>query len=238
MSPIYLYLHLFTISFPLIRSFEPKVQYVKKWKSLFPAIIITATFFLVWDVMFTSRGVWGFNENYLIGLTIFGLPIEEWLFFITVPFASVFIYECIKVFLPNMHFGKITTPATWLLGVFLISLAIINNNRLYTFWNFLFAGIMILFAAYKNPTWLSQFWLAYLLHLIPFFLVNGILTGSFLESPIVWYNDIHNLSIRLFTIPIEDTVYALLLLLMNIFIFETIRQTGSNKKAKQKFNPA
>ena len=56
--------------------------------------------------------------------------------------------------------------------------------------------------------------------MIPFFLVNGILTGSFIQDEIVWYNNTANLGLRIGTIPIEDFFYAMLLLLSNISIFE------------------
>ena len=60
--------------------------------------------------------------------------------------------------------------------------------------------------------------------LIPFFIVNGILTGSFIETPIVSYNDLENLGIRLFTIPVEDIGYAFSMLFGNLMIFETLKK--------------
>lgn len=223
MSALYLIIHVFTISFPLVRSFEHRIQYARKWKALFPGMLLTAAFFIVWDVLFTRHGVWGFNEKYTLGVHFFSLPIEEWLFFFTVPFASVFIYECVVYFLPSIHTSRVIRALTGMLATALIITAIMNYEQGYTFWNFLFAAIFLLGITLYNPSWLGKFWVAYILHLIPFFLVNGILTGSFLEEPIVWYNDSENLGIRLFTIPVEDTIYALLLLLMNVTCFEWLK---------------
>tara|TARA_B100001245_G_C22863465_1_gene415240 strand:+ start:800 stop:1492 length:693 start_codon:yes stop_codon:yes gene_type:complete len=225
MKYLYFILHLFTISFPLVRSFEPKIQYAKKWNALFIGIAITGAFFIVWDIIFTRIGVWGFNSRYLMGVYIFNLPIEEILFFITVPFASVFIYECVIYFLPHIQTNKFINVTTGLLGFTLLIIAVLNFNQLYTFWNFLFAGIFLIYTGISNPDWLGKFWTAYLIHLIPFVLVNGVLTGYGLDEPIVWYNNEENLSIRLITIPIEDTMYALLLLLMNVTFYEKFRQT-------------
>jgi lycopene cyclase domain-containing protein len=38
---------------------------------------ITGLFFLFWDVLFTMKGVWSFNPQYIIGVTLWGLPLEE-----------------------------------------------------------------------------------------------------------------------------------------------------------------
>lgn len=45
---------------------------------------------------------------------------------------------------------------------------------------------------------------------------NGLLTGSFITEPIVWYNDAEKLGIRVETILIEDSIYGMLLVFMNI----------------------
>ncbi len=63
----------------------------------------------------------------------------------------------------------------------------------------------------------------YVVILLPFLLSNGILTGSFLAEPVVWYHNDENLNIRIFTIPIEDFFYGYLLLALNIFIYEKFK---------------
>ena len=70
---------------------------------------------------------------------------------------------------------------------------------------------------------MGKFYRFYLWHLIPFFIVNGILTGTGIDGEVVWYNNAENLGIRLGTIPIEDSLYSLSLMLMNISIFEWLK---------------
>ena len=64
---------------------------------------------------------------------------------------------------------------------------------------------------------------------MPFLIINGILTGAATPEPVVWYNNTENIGIRLYTIPIEDTIYALTCLLLPITVMEWIQTKTANK---------
>jgi lycopene cyclase domain-containing protein len=59
-----------SLAYPLAQSFEKKIALWKKWKYMFPAMLITAGFFLIWDEFFTRIGVWSFSEKYTLGFNI------------------------------------------------------------------------------------------------------------------------------------------------------------------------
>ena len=80
---LYLLINLCSISIPFLFSFHKRLEFHKSWPALWPALVITAAIFIVWDVWFTEMGIWSFNPDYLIGWNILGLPLEEWLFFIS-----------------------------------------------------------------------------------------------------------------------------------------------------------
>jgi lycopene cyclase domain-containing protein len=216
----YLTLNILTILVPLLRSFENRVNMVSKWKALLPAIFLVGIIFIAWDVAFTKMGVWGFTDEHLVGLRIFGLPIEEWLFFLTVPYACMFIYEVLNYFIKRDILGRVAKPIFLLLAIILLVSGAFSFDKWYTSATFISTSLWLFFLVWKSPNWLGRFLLSYLIALIPFFLVNGVLTGYGLENPVVWYNDEENLGIRLVTIPIEDTIYGLLLLSMNAYFYE------------------
>lgn len=216
----YLILNILTISFPLLRSFEPKIRFAEKWSALFPAIMISATAFIIWDHYFTIMGVWSFNNRYITGLFVGALPIEEWLFFITVPFSCVFIHEVLNKFVKKDLFAKIAPFITILIiGAFML-IGLLHLDKWYTSINFI-VGALVLFTHYMiyGTAILGRFYLTYLVHLVPFIIINGILTGSYIEEPIVLYNNAETLAIRIGTIPVEDFVYSMSLLLMNITLY-------------------
>jgi len=223
LNPKYLYLtlNLLTILFPFLFSFYSKANFSKKWKYLWVAILIPGAIFIVWDEWFTQLGVWGFNQKYLSGLYIGSLPLEEILFFICIPYACVFTYEAISYLFKKDYFksSQKAISITLILGCALVG--ILNTDKWYTSITFMALAILLFALQFVwQVNFLGRFYLSYLFLLIPFFIVNGSLTGSWIEEPVVWYNDSENLQIRMGTIPIEDTFYGMLLIVMNVSIME------------------
>ena len=183
--------------------------------------MLTMGVFIPWDVIFTINGVWGFNSDYFLGVEILSLPFEEGFFFLCIPFACVFTHYAVLLYFPNLKLKKVTTKAISIsLVLILFVLALVNYDKWYTLVNFSLA-IPLTWLVYKyNPQLLQHFLLTFLVMLIPFFIVNGVLTGSWIDNQVVWYNDAENLGIRIGTIPLEDSIYAYSMILMNLFFFE------------------
>ena len=197
--------------------------------------MLTMGVFIPWDVIFTINGVWGFNSDYFLGFEIFSLPLEEWLFFICIPFACVFTHYALILYFPNLKLNKVATKAISIsLVLILFILALANYDKWYSLVNFSLA-IPLTWLVYKyNPQLLQHFFLTFLVMLIPFFIVNGVLTGSWIDNQVVWYNDAENLGIRMGTIPVEDSIYAYSMIIMNLFLFE--KQTYIFKKYSTYFS--
>jgi lycopene cyclase domain-containing protein len=205
---------------PLALSFDKKVAFFRKWKYLFPAMIIPALFYIAWDIFFTSQGVWYFNEKYITGIKIANLPLEEVLFFILVPYCCVFIYECIRCYFPNIKNKRGADIFLKALAVILMVGAIVFHHRYYSSWTFLFTSLFIILVYvcrnfFKTFDAIS-FLVSYAVILIPLLIVNGFLTAI----PVVIYNDSENLGIRIYTIPFEDIFYGMLLTMLVICLYE------------------
>lgn len=222
---LYLLLNLGSISIPFIYSFEKKMRFIKHWKAVFLSLTIVATVFLIWDAIFTANDVWGFNSAYHLNILLFGMPIEEWMFFFCIPYASIFIHYSLAYFKPNLLISeKITKIITVFFIVILVPVIILNTDKAYTFINYSFVVFVLLMGFFFGIKHLQRFYISFLIILVPFFIVNGILTGTGLEEPVVWYNNLENLGVRLLTIPIEDIGYAFTMLFGNVLLIERFKK--------------
>jgi lycopene cyclase domain-containing protein len=210
-----------SVLIPFSLSFDRKVAFYTRWKALFPATLITAAIFITWDIYFTRHNVWWFNKDFVTGFYIAGLPVEEWLFFIIIPYCCIFIYEVSKAYIKK-EWKNFIFPLNITLLIFFLGITILNIGRIYTAVNFGMAAAMIglQFILKSGKTYLFHFYIAYAISIIPFLLVNGVLTSL----PVVGYNNDENLAIRIYTIPVEDFAYLVNLLLMNLNLYEFFKK--------------
>lgn len=218
----YLLILIATLAVPLALSFDAKVQYYKNLKYILPAIIVTAIIFIAWDINFTKARIWSFNTDYTLGKEIKGLPIEEWLFFIVVPYACVFIYEVLKFYLKKYEFANPFLVVSLVLMVVFGLTSYFFRAQAYTFLTFLFSAVYLAYTVFRNKfkQHITKFYFSFAVSIVPFLIVNGILTGI----PVVEYNSAHILNIRLLNIPIEDFSYFFLMLLMTVTIYEMLKE--------------
>ncbi|MFT6501642.1 MAG: lycopene cyclase domain-containing protein [Crocinitomicaceae bacterium] len=219
MNWTYLLLDVAAILGPLALSFDSRVHYFSKWKAVFIASLIVAIPFLIWDYFFTLHGIWGFNSDYISGISVGNLPIEEILFFIVVPFSCTFIYECCKYYLRNWNSRNLDVVLQITLLLYAAFLLFQNPTGLYTSINSTIGILVILFWMFRQKS-VQYVGITFLLSMIPFLIMNGILTGASTKQPIVWYNNFENSALRIHTIPMEDVIYGMTLILSVIFLYE------------------
>jgi lycopene cyclase domain-containing protein len=216
----YLIINILTISIPLFLSFEKKVRYFSKWKSVLVASLIVAVPFIIWDYIFTKYGVWEFNPQYTTGLTLLNLPIEEVMFFFTVPFACLFLYECIKYYTherlnsTNKSVYVLPLIPTIFILIYSITSSLIYTSVVFFFFTLLWFSLILNNKIYRS----SYYWLYILFSLLGFLIVNSLLTSL----PVVIYDTSQILNLRIFSIPIEDFIYFFLMNTLVFWIYITL----------------
>lgn len=226
MNYYYILLDIFSFLIPFAFSFERKMMhFIRFWKPFFSAIILVGLFFLAWDVYFTYQNVWGFSAQYLLGIYIFKLPLEEWLFFLLIPYSSLFIHYSLLYFFPKPELSrKSTYIITSILFGFSLFIAVSHTDKIYTFCSFgLFSLLMLMQLIFKFK-YAQRFYLSFVIIYIPFFFVNNALTGAYSENPVVYYNSAEILGYRVGTMPVEDSFYCFSLMYGILLVFEYLKK--------------
>jgi lycopene cyclase domain-containing protein len=218
----YIIIDFLILLFPLLFSFRWKFNYYKYFKPLAASIFIVGLSYIIWDIIVTARGDWWFEEEFLIGIEILGLPIEEILFFIVVPFACIFIYENLLYFVKDkkIPFNK------WFylsLATIFVLIGIIYRTQDYTILAMFSCALFFILASTLYPEILKSrnYWFYIILSLIPFIIFNYLLTSLEIVSynpAAIWGGD-GAWNGRFFTIPFEDFFYNYSMLSFYLMIY-------------------
>jgi len=190
-------------------------------KYMLPAIIFSGAIFVMLNIRFLKSGIISFNPAFLSGISILNLPIEEWLFLLVISLLSFAIYQQVKIKFD--HFEK---PNLFLAIslVFIVVFGLItwfSRPKPVTFFIFFLLTIYLGYTIFRNrfKQHLTKFYIALIISAVPFFLFKGILNSL----PVVFYNNEYTLGIQMYGVPVEDFGYFFLLMLINITIFEYLR---------------
>lgn len=228
----YLLINILIILFPLLLSFDKKVAFYKKIPSVIISISIIGLIYIVWDVIAVNRGDWNFNRDFINGFILFNLPIEEILFFITVPYSCIFLYEVINSYFHESQLNLDNKIVTILI-LLLTTLAVIFNKQYYTFTVLLFSAAFLFISVLSSSLILKSkvFWLTIAVSYLPFFVVNYFLTSL----PVVEYSKKAIWGLRIITIPLEDLLYSYSLISFWLFTY-LIFKNYLNKKRYRNLN--
>lgn len=153
-----------------------------------------------------------------------GLPLEEWLFFVVIPYASIFIHYVLKAYFPHMHLSERNTKITSVVIIVILLFCVLTYyEKAYSVVYFSLMIFVLIFSILGKKGLMNRFYLSFLVILIPFMIINGILTGSFIQGEVVWYNENEITGIRILTIPIEDFAYGFSLILINLLLMNYFR---------------
>lgn len=211
----------FTAIICFVASFDRRLRFDRHFGAFIKAAVLVAIPFIAWDVWFTAKGVWWFNTDYTLGIVIAGLPLEEWLFFICIPFSCVFTYYCLDKFYKMEWLSGFNNLIVFVTVIVCSVVALLLYDKIYTLVTAIATILTLIYLHFiVRAKWISKASFVFSVLMLGFFPVNGVLTGFGLESPIVNYNPNNFLGIRMITIPIEDAVYGYTQFLLVLYFFK------------------
>ncbi len=222
MSFTYLLINGFIIAIPLALTFDKRTAYYRQIPAVGVATAVVGACYLIWDVFVTARGEWSFNGKYLTGLQLLNIPLEEVLFFITVPYSCLFIYEVV-LFATTDRFYKMSTPVLITAIVLLAAASWALRDQGYTSKALASCSFFLAVACWLDRPLLTsrRYWTWLAICYIPFLLVNSVLTSL----PVVEYNPKAIFGLRVFTIPIEDFFYNYAMLSFYLLFYRLRRKS-------------
>lgn len=149
-----------------------------------------------------ERGDWSIASRYLSKINIGIIPVEFFLFFFAVPFAGIVLYEIINLKYKEKRIA-LDNSFFYLFAFTFFALSIITANHSYTTNVFFLNGVLMLVVSYfknANVFLTKNFYIFTLLSLIPFIIIDAILT----MTPILTYKSASIIGFKVGSLAIED----------------------------------
>ncbi len=221
----YLTINLIIVAVPLALTFLPVFRFYRKWRPLLASIVIVGGLFIFWDALFTIRGDWTFNPLYVNGLKVLSLPPEEWLFFFTVPYSCLFLYEGISAIVLDIKIFYSSAFYVLLSGLSLYAAWMFRGKEYTLVVSLLSAAVFLLGASRLRYIFTSRvYWIWITLGMGLFVVFNHFLAAL----PVVIYSPLAITNFRLASIPIEDFFYNYCLLTLYLAIYIRVKNLASH----------
>ena len=213
----YLLFNLIVIVGPVVLQFNREIKHISQWRVKLLTNGIVMIPYIIWDVLVTGSH-WQFNKTYTFDFRLLGLPIEEWLFFITVPFGCLLVWETLPDARLSAQLRPLRHVRTVLYATLPIGIWVFSTSRQYTGLVLCCFGLVGLADTLLRTNLFLQLktylYLAIVAGLILVF--NGYLTAR----PVVLYGEAYQSGYRVLTIPVEDFGYGFTLMLFNAMLYE------------------
>lgn len=188
-------------------------------KRFLPVVLYVSLPFVLWDVWAANEGHWAFSDRFIFGPYIAGIPLEEILFFVTVPLAMCIVWESVSGRIAEKRL-RYDDRALWVvLSIAGIVMLIINWDRGYTrsaLLGYLVVNTFLYVFRYLKSKHFAVF---SLIHLVVFFVSNTVLTSL----PVITYGEGSYIGYRIGTIPIEDFFFSYALINLALLAYNRKR---------------
>ena len=83
-----------------------RTRVLRRWRRLALAVLPAVAVFFVWDLYAINQGHWWFDTSRILGIHLPGsVPLDEVLFFIAIPVASILTLEAVRSVKPHWRVG-------------------------------------------------------------------------------------------------------------------------------------
>ncbi len=233
MSFAYLFFNLAIIGSVIFFALIPITKIaIPDWRAVLVSLLTVSGFFVIWDILVAGQ-FWYFVKAFVLGPELFGLPFEEWLFFLTVPYALLFLWEQLQAYdfaperwkWPEHFLARLVVPMLQIASILVASYATWQG------WWYTATVSIVFFVSWLLVQWVAErserfslggcrLWNFLGFTIVLTLIFNGYLTWE----PIVVYNDLLNSGLRVGTIPVEDVVYGLSMALGLVGVYEWNRK--------------
>jgi lycopene cyclase domain-containing protein len=200
----YLAIDLLIIIGPVLYSRDKRLSYYRYYPAVGLSTLVVGALYIAWDIVVTAWGEWSFNRRYVTGINVWNLPLEEVLFFVTVPYSCLFIYEAVLYYSKSAA-CRIQSMTFLLFAGILTVMGLVFSHQGYTMKALLSSGLFLICAVVANRNLIAdrRYWLWLAICYVPFLVINSVLTAL----PVVQYNPEAIWGHRFVTIPLEDFFY-------------------------------
>ena len=217
----YLLFNFIVIVGPVVSQFNRRIKHISQWRLKLLTNGIVMIPYIIWDVLVTGSH-WHFNKAYTLDFRLLGLPIGEWLFFITVPFGCLLVWETLPdakllTRLRVLRYVRTVLYVTLPLGVWIFS-----AGKQYTGLVLFCVGLVGLTDTVLRTELLLQPKTYIYLGIVA--VLTLIFNGYLTARPVVLYGETYQMGYRIFTIPVEDFGYGFTLMLFNAMLYQKLRR--------------
>lgn len=207
---------------PLALSFDQRVFFVQHWPWVGLATLLVGSVYVAWDAWAVRRGHWTFEPRWTGSWRLWELPAGEWLFFVAVPYATVFLLEVFGSYFGRDAVAPVPRWVSFALAASFLSLAWAWREKGYTFLALLACAVFLTLQGLV----VVDFWkrrdvlLTMLTSFGAFLLINGLYT----RLPTIHYSPQSIWGPKVFTIPLEDFLYNLSLVGLYLTVYLWLKE--------------
>lgn len=174
----YLILDVAIFALPLAFSFGRRVAFWRRWPSVIASTLVVEITMVLWRALSLHRGDFVFSPGSTLSTPVFGLPLDDVLFFVASAYATIFLYEVVRAFVPEKGVTMTPWKAVALGTAFLVA-GLVLYRFPYMLTVLVLCGAYFLIAAAIAPHLLasSWYWIAFGIAYVVMLIAQGIIGG-------------------------------------------------------------